>query len=223
MAALRAFQAFIGVFLGTPIGRKSVMAITGAASAFFLVFHLGVNLLIFTGSDAYDRYDEALHAIPFLSVIEVTLGLLMLTHITLGVLVFAQNFRARPTGYAMHVSAGSKTFASTTMPYTGLTILAFLIYHLWTMKFGPGGELPVSERVQLILEDPLRAAAYGVGLIAVGFHLSHGATSALLTLGLRHQLHDPWVDLMGRAAATMMSLAFGGIVVWFLWQGVHVG
>jgi succinate dehydrogenase / fumarate reductase cytochrome b subunit len=223
MVALKAFQAFVGVFLGTPIGRKTVMALTGAASALFLVFHLAGNLVIFSSPAAFDSYAEGLHAIPFLPVIEATLGLLMLTHISLGVLLFVQNLLARPTAYETRGSAGAKTFASTTMPYTGLTILAFLVYHLWTMKFGVTSDLLASERVGRILVDPLRATAYGVGLVAVGFHLSHGATSALLTLGLRHQLHDPWVDVMGRVAATVMSLGFACIVVWFLWHGGHVG
>jgi succinate dehydrogenase / fumarate reductase cytochrome b subunit len=223
MAAFKAFQAFVGVFLGTPIGRKTVMALTGAASALFLVFHLVGNLVIFTGPAAFDRYAEGLHAIPFLPAFEAGLGLLFVTHISLGVLLFVQNLLARPTAYKQHDSAGAKTFASTTMPYTGLMILAFLGYHLWTMKFGVTSDLLASERVGRILEDPLRAAAYGVGLIAVGFHLSHGATSALLTLGLRHHLHDPWVDVMGRVAATAMSVGFACIVVWFLWHGGHVG
>jgi succinate dehydrogenase / fumarate reductase, cytochrome b subunit len=223
MVAFKAFQAFVGVFLGTPIGRKTVMALTGAASALFLVLHLVGNLVIFTGPAAFDSYAEGLHAIPFLPVIEVGLGLLFVTHVSLGVLLFVQNLLARPTAYKQHGSAGAKTFASTTMPYTGLMILAFLGYHLWTMKFGVASDLLASERVGRILEDPLRAAAYGVGLIAVGFHLSHGATSALLTLGLRHQAHDPWVDVMGRVAATAMSVGFASIVVWFLWHGGHVG
>jgi len=58
MLAFKAFQAFVGVFLGTPIGRKTVMALTGAASAVFLVFHLAGNLVIFTGAAAFDRYAE---------------------------------------------------------------------------------------------------------------------------------------------------------------------
>jgi succinate dehydrogenase / fumarate reductase, cytochrome b subunit len=223
MLAFKAFQAFIGVFLGTPIGRKTVMALTGAASALFLAFHLVGNLVIFSGSAAYDRYASRLHSVPFLSGMEVTLGVVMVTHVTLGVILFVQNLMARPTAYANRGSAGAKTFASSTMPYTGLVILAFLFYHLWTMKFGPGADLPASERVQRILEDPARAIAYGIGLTAVGFHLSHGATSALLTLGLRHHLHDPWVDVMGRIAATAMSLGFGCIVAWMLWRGGHVG
>jgi succinate dehydrogenase / fumarate reductase, cytochrome b subunit len=219
MAAVRAFQAFLGVFFGTPIGRKTVMALTGAGAAAFLLVHLAGNLVVFKGPGAFGRYAAGLHGFPFLPVLEVGLGLLLIAHVSLGVLLFVQNLLARPTGYASHASAGAKTLASTTMIYTGLATLAFILFHLWTVKFGPGTDRPVYERVERLLRDPLVATAYAAGVVAVGLHLSHGASSALLTLGLRHPLHDPWVDLLGRIGAALMAVGFASVVVWFVVLG----
>jgi succinate dehydrogenase / fumarate reductase cytochrome b subunit len=216
MLAVRAFQAFLGAFWGTPIGRKTIMAISGLGSALFLVFHLGGNLVILSGRGAYETYSTGLASIPFLPVIEVLLGLMALTHAGLGLVLFLQNLLARPIRYSQHVSAGGKTVASATMIYTGVLIFAFLILHLWDMRFGGNAARPMYDRVAALLAQPVHATLYALGLTAVGLHISHGATSALLTLGLRHELHDPWVDLLGRIFAWVLAAGFGIIVAWCL-------
>jgi succinate dehydrogenase / fumarate reductase cytochrome b subunit len=219
MAAVRAFQAVLSVFLATPMGRKTLMALTGMGAAAFLLVHLFGNLVALEGATAYDRYASGLHAIPFLFVAEIGLGLLLLTHISFGIALFVQNFAARPHRYDVSASAGAKTVASTTMLYSGFTILLFVAYHLWTVKFGPSASLPAYARVRSVLHEQWPAFAYGVGVAAVGLHLSHGASSALLTFGLRHKLHDPWVDLLARIAAVTVALGFASVVLWFFMNG----
>jgi succinate dehydrogenase / fumarate reductase cytochrome b subunit len=220
MLAVRAFQAFLGAFWGTPIGRKTIMAISGLGSALFLVFHLGGNLIFLSGRDAYQQYSAGLASLPFLLVIEVLLGLMALTHAGLGLVLFVQNLLARPIRYSRHAWAGGKTVASATMIYSGTLIFAFLLLHLWDVRFGGNAARPMYDRVAHPLAQPVHAALYAIGLTAVGLHVSHGATSALLTLGLRHELHDPWVDLSGRIFAWVLAVGFGVIVAWCL---THTG
>ena len=51
--------------------------------------------------------------------------------------VTLQNKAARPEGYYMKTKTGrGSTFASSSMPYTGLILLAFIIFHLQGIKFG---------------------------------------------------------------------------------------
>jgi hypothetical protein len=58
--------------------------------------------------------------------------------------------------------------------------------------------------------------------MAVGFHVSHGVTSALLSLGLRHPLYDSWVDLLGKVCAFLLGAGFAAIVLSFIiWGGTH--
>jgi succinate dehydrogenase / fumarate reductase, cytochrome b subunit len=222
MAAVRAFQAVLSVFLSTPMGRKTVMALTGVGAAAFLVVHLLGNLVALEGAPAYDRYASGLHAIPFLIVAEVGLGVLFVTHVTLGIMLFFQNVAVRPQGYDVRASAGAKTLASSTMLYSGLTILAFIVYHLWTIKFRPPQTASEYDRVHTVLHQPWPAVAYAVGICAVGLHLSHGAPSALLTFGLRHHLHDPWVDMFARIAAVAVAIGFASVVAWFFLNGARL-
>jgi succinate dehydrogenase / fumarate reductase cytochrome b subunit len=195
------------------------MSLTGLGAIGFLVVHLLGNTVIFDGASTFNAYARSLHAIPFLPLMEISLGLLFLAHITLGIVLTLKNAAARPTPYAARTDAGAKSFASTTMIYTGSVILAYMLYHVWTIAVAPGAHTPAFDRVKSALVNPWSAAAYLVGLAALGLHLSHGASSALLTLGLRHPLHDAWVDVFGKVAAVLLSATFASIVGWFLIKG----
>jgi len=195
------------------------MSLTGLGGIAYLVMHMLGNLVVYEGPATFNGYAEGLHSLPFLPLLEAALVGLFLFHILLGIILTLQNWAARPITYAKLANHGAKTFASTTMIYTGLTILAFMLFHVWSVRISPSEGTPVFDRVKHDLTIPLFACIYAVGLVAVGLHLSHGASSCLLSLGLRHQLHDPWVDLLGKVAATVMALAFGTIVFCFLFFG----
>jgi succinate dehydrogenase / fumarate reductase cytochrome b subunit len=205
----------VKTFLTRSIGKKGLMAVTGAGAIAFVIVHLFGNLIVFRGPEAFDAYGHGLHAIPFLFLAETGLGILFVTHVTLGVLLTLQNWAARPVGYRRQGSAGGKTLASSTMIYTGLLVLAFILLHLWTMVLGPAGEIPVFERVEDVFSVPWQTGAYMVGVVALGLHLFHGASSVLITLGLRHPLHDGWVDGVNRLVAISLAAGFLAIAGWF--------
>jgi len=220
MSASKAFKRFLFPFFITSVGRKTVMSLTGVGAIGFLVFHVLGNWVVFKGESAFNVYARTLHALPFLPLLEVGLAALFLAHLALGVILTFSNLAARPVPYAVKVSAGRQTFASTTMIYTGLIILAYMIFHVWTMSIRPSETVPAFDRVQAELTTRWCAALYLVALSALGIHVSHGASSALLSLGLRHPLHDPWLDTFGKIAAAVLAAGFGVIVLSFaIWGG----
>ena len=49
--------------LGSSIGAKAVMAITGVALVGFVIVHMAGNLLVFAGKDAFNDYAETLQSL----------------------------------------------------------------------------------------------------------------------------------------------------------------
>ncbi|HSO19012.1 MAG TPA: succinate dehydrogenase, partial [Desulfosarcina sp.] len=117
--------------LGSSIGKKLMMAVTGFSFCGFLVTHLAGNLTIYGGRDAFNSYAEHLHSLgPLVTAAELVLLTLFLVHVGTGVILFLQNLKARPVRYAVNKNAGGRTLGSATMPYTGVLILAFIVFHL---------------------------------------------------------------------------------------------
>jgi succinate dehydrogenase / fumarate reductase cytochrome b subunit len=203
------------IFLGSSIGRKIVMGVTGFGLAGFLMFHLVGNAFLLQGEAAFNSYLKLLQGIPVLPIIEVGLGAFFLLHVAVGITLTCQNFFARPVNYQVRTTAGSATLASRSMIYTGGTILIFIAYHLWSLR---AGRLPNDSpwmRVQSILTNPISVAIYSAGFFALGMHLFHGFSSMMVTLGLRHPRHDAWVDLLCRAGALGLALCYAGLAFYF--------
>jgi succinate dehydrogenase / fumarate reductase cytochrome b subunit len=199
------------IFLGSSIGRKAVVGFSALGLAGFLMFHLVGNSFLLKGAAAFNTYAKLLHSLPFLLVIEVGLGAFFLLHVVLGGLVTWQNYCARPVGYQVRATAGSATWASRLMIYSGGTILVFIAYHLWTLN---AGSLPNESpwlRVQSILTNPVSITIYAAGFLALGLHLFHGFSSLLVTFGLRHARHDAWVDVVCRAGALVLALGYASL------------
>ena len=101
--------------LGTSIGKKLMMAATGLSFIGFLVVHLAGNLTLYGGADAFNSYAAHLHALgPLLAVAEFVLLGLFVTHVLSGLILFWQNFTARPSRYAVNRNPGGKTIGSAT-------------------------------------------------------------------------------------------------------------
>ena len=116
-------------YFAASIGKKQLMALTGFGLIGFTVTHLLGNFLILAGPDAFNLYAHTLVSNPLIYVAEAGLLGMFLGHIGLAVVLKLQNMSARPQAYHVKVKTGrGETFASSTMPYTGLIILIFLIF-----------------------------------------------------------------------------------------------
>ncbi len=187
----------VGAFLKSTIGRKVVVGLSGLALIGFLVLHLLGNLLVFKGPEAFNHYAHVLVSNPLLKLAEIGLLFIFLAHVLTAAILTLLGRRARPVSYTGKHRAGHtsrKSVASSTMIWTGLVTLVFVVLHLKTFKWGPmygsAGDPAVRDLYRLVLEifaHPGYVAWYGVAMFLLGFHLSHGVSSAFESLGFGHR------------------------------------
>jgi succinate dehydrogenase / fumarate reductase cytochrome b subunit len=206
-------------FLESSIGKKIMVAAAGILLCGFLVAHLLGNMLLFVGADAFNHYAETLEHNILLPVAEVGLFLLFIVHIILSYRATYLNRKARPDGYQVYKSKGARTWGSRSMAITGTLVLAFLIVHIKTFKFGGGGA-DLYTHVVTWFANPLYASFYVLALGGLGLHLSHGVQSAFQTFGLNHPRYSPLIRKAGLVFAGFIFLGFASMPLYF---GFFVG
>jgi len=158
--------------ISSSIGKKLIMAITGLCFCFFLILHIIDNLIIYKGKEAFDAYVKTLHSFPlFIAFIEIGLIIFALLHIYFGMVLFYENWKARPIGYQVKKGAGGKTLSSSLMPYTGLYILAFVIVHLINFRFADHTEKSLYDMVSSAFSNPIYVVFYAFSMIVVALHV----------------------------------------------------
>lgn len=184
------------------IGSKSLVGITGLGLSLFVLSHMAGNLLILVDPKAYNLYGHALVTNPFIYVAEAGLIVLFVAHLVKAILLTLKNHQARPQKYAVASSGDKKTSAVTkTMWAQGLVIFVFLILHLITFKYGETYEViydgqTVRDLHRLVVEvfaQPGYVIGYFISMLVLGFHLSHGVSSAFQTLGFNHPHYTPMI------------------------------
>ncbi len=204
------------------IGRKAVMAVTGALMVLFVIGHLLGNLTIFAGPDGLNSYAEHLHSLaPVVWITRVVMGTAVLLHLVLSIQITVENSKAKPEKYAVsrHLKA---TFASKNMFWTGLVLGAFIVYHLlhFTFRVTPDvaaftGEVPgnVYGMVTTALHATATGIVYVIAMVALFLHLSHGVQSLFQTLGLSNGVMLPRYSAGGKVASLIFLVGFGAIPV----------
>lgn len=219
--------------LKSSVGKKCVMGLTGLFLCFFLVVHLGGNLLLYAGEEKYDHYAHTLHANPALVLVaEVILYAAFIVHIYLAFVTNRENHEARGNPYAMkQTKRADRTFnilgftPDTTMFVTGAVVLGFLLIHLNDFSWGIFGAEKVAgrepfDKAQTLMQDPLRAAIYAVGALFLGVHVAHGLQSAFQSLGLNHPRYRRLLVRISIVFAFIVTLGFGSFSLWGL-SGPH--
>ena len=203
--------------LGSSIGKKLMMAATGIAFLLFLCAHLIGNLTIYGGSDAFNAYAERLHSLGvLLTVFNLGLILFAVIHISTGLVLFIQNLKARPKRYHNDQPAGGRTWSSKTMPYTGILILCFVIFHLINFTFVDKSSTTIYEIVSSAFASPLYVALYIIAVIIVGFHVRHGLWSAFQTIGANHPRYMPVIMIASVVFGLIVGLGFGMLPIYIL-------
>jgi succinate dehydrogenase / fumarate reductase cytochrome b subunit len=130
-------------------------------------------------------------------------------HITTGLVLFLQNRKARPVSYTTYASAGGRTLSSRTMPYTGLIILAFVVFHLFHFTFVDKTAATIFDLVTVAFNRPGVTALYAVAMVIVALHVRHGFWSAFQTIGANHPKYMPAVSVLSLAAGWAVAAGFG--------------
>lgn len=186
------------------VGKKWVMAITGLLMMGFLVAHMIGNLKMYLGPEEYNDYAHALRTLlhPILpnnvALWLVRSGLIVAfaLHLHSAYSLTMMNRRARPVQYQSKRDYIAANFASQTMRYSGIIVLAFIGFHLGQLTFGkvaaPGFEDGmVYENVVQALKQPWVAIVYIISNLALGVHLFHGSWSMFQSLGVNNPRINP--------------------------------
>lgn len=204
-------------FLSSTVGKKYIMGVTGLIWAGFVLAHMSGNLLMFISPDAYNAYGHALTSGKFIYVAEAVLILAFLSHVYCAISLTIQNRQAKGSQYAVVASGAKKvTPASRMMAVQGSFILAFIIMHIATFKYGTHYETTVDGVVmrdlfKLIVEvfkQPGYVAWYVVSLVLLGFHLSHGFKSSFQSLGLLLRNNEAMIKKVSCLYAILVAAGF---------------
>ena len=204
-------------FWNTTIGKKAVMAVTGAILAAFVVGHLLGNLQIFLGPDRFNGYSRLLKALPeLLWPVRIILLASVILHIWSSVQLAVVKSEARPIGYTRSKSTAS-SYASRTMYMSGPILAAFIIYHLMQFTFGVGGTPFMESDPYGNVINGFRVPAVSLFyIIAMGLlclHLRHGLSSIAQSLGLSHPRYTPRLQALSAIVAMLIFFGFVSIPV----------
>ena len=212
----------IGTILRSSIIKKQILAVSGLCLCGFLIVHLLGNCLIYVGGDAFNLYAHTLINSPLIYPAEFILFLLFLTHIVMAISLVIENHQARPHKYYMKVHTGrGANFASSTMPYTGIITLIFLVTHLLHFKFGAeyftivNGE-QMRDIYRLVMEyfaDPLHVLWYIFAVCVLGVHVGHGFWSAFQSLGIDHPNYNMLIKKTSRIFGVIIGLGYSALPV----------
>ena len=209
---------------------KILIGITGLGLVLYLIIHIVGNLMVFGGPSFFNRYAYVLESNPVTPVIEIGLLLIFLVHVYKTVTMFLSNQQARPSRYVQKKRAGytsRKSFASTTMIFTGLWLLLFIIIHVKAFRYGTEYAWAEGGRDLYRLEienfsNPLIVVFYVLSMLIVGSHLWHGASSAFQSLGLDHPRWTPRIRATGKILAVAIAGGFITIAVWAYLVAIQV-
>lgn len=214
------------------IGKKLIVAVTGIVMVLFLAGHLTGNLLIFAGREAFNDYAQFLHEAGHGALIWIArIGLLaaVTLHVIATIQLTRQNRAARKEKYEYKTVIQAKK-SSRLMIWSGLTILAFIIFHIlhFTVKIA-GGFAEMVDQDYLKATGETRHDAYGmviagfqnqcINWVIVAFyiiamsllcsHLSHGVGSIFQTLGWRSKKSQ---DLIRKVSLGYAFIIWAGFI-----------
>ena len=201
--------------VSTSVGKKLLMAVTGLCFCGFLAGHLLGNFTIFGGGELFNSYAEHLQSLGIvLRGVEAGLVCFALVHIGTGLFLFFQNRAARPVRYKINRRAGGRTLGSATMPYTGLLLLCFILFHLVQFTFADKTEATIYEIVSTAFQSPVYIILYIAAVVIAGVHVSHGFWSAFQSFGLNHPKYMPLIRGIGLFLALVVAVGFGSLPVY---------
>jgi succinate dehydrogenase / fumarate reductase cytochrome b subunit len=229
-------MTLVSSLLRASIGRKFLMAVTGVVLIAFVTGHLIGNLQIFGPPDQINGYAHFLQSLgPTLWAVRLVLLACVLIHIGIGVQLTLENWGVRPEKYEFSHTIQA-TLSSRTVRWTGVVVLAFLLYHLAQFTLGwahadefksrheyamsadfhllgfpvvaKGQEVhDVYSMVYLGFSHPLVSLFYIIAVGLLSFHLAHGADSMFQSLGWRS---EKWAGLLKKIVAFYCVLYFLG-------------
>ena len=206
-------------FWASTVGKKIVMAITGAILFVFVIGHLLGNLQVYEGQAKLNAYGAFLHNIgEILWPVRIILLICVTLHIIATVQLALLKKRARPIGYSRKQAIAS-SYASRTMYWSGPIVLAFIIFHLLHLTAGyihPGAayiEGDVYHNVVSGFQVWWVSLSYIVAIVLLGLHLRHGLWSMFQSVGILQQQHTATLKWAAMIIALLIVLGYISIPI----------
>jgi succinate dehydrogenase / fumarate reductase cytochrome b subunit len=202
-------RPFLLDLYSTAVGKKYVMAISGIAMMGFVLFHMIGNLKMYMGATALNHYAEFLKELLYpiapkgvvLWILRGGLITMLFLHLHAAWSLTRLNRFARAVKYQGPRDYQVAKFASRTMRWTGIIVLAYLVWHLLDFTFGTVNAVgtdsifvrgEVYQNVVRSLDRPVVAAFYVLANVLLGIHLFHGAWSIFQSLGWNNPRFNNW-------------------------------
>lgn len=200
------------------VGAKAVMAVTGVLLLLFVLAHMVGNLQVFSGREQLNAYAAFLKGLgPVLWALRLGLLACLVLHVWAATVVTRRNRAARPIEYQQKQDRVT-TYAARTMVWSGILVLAFVVYHLLHFTLGiydPAGAFDgrdaqgrpdVYGMVIAGFQNVPTTIAYVVAQVILCVHIHHGASSLAQSLGARGRRNRRWTDLLGPGLAGLILL-----------------
>ncbi len=202
------------------VGRKFIMALTGAFLVLFLTFHCLMNAVAIVWPVAYNSVCEFLGANWYALVGTVVIAVFAVIHIFYAVWLTLQNRKARGhERYAISKRPKAVEWSSQNMLVLGIVVLAFLVVHLiqfWAKMqmaeiAGTVEAFPPAAGTIFLQEafgQPWTLVVYAVGFVALWFHLTHGFWSMFQSVGWDNKVWMNRLKCVGNWWVTIVVVLF---------------
>ncbi len=228
---MNALTRSLSAFWKSSIGKKFIVAVTGIVFVAFVAGHLAGNLLVFAGREVFNEYALFLHAAAHGSAVWVARAVLLVSlvaHVAATISLNIHNRQARKQYEKRDTIQASKP--SLTMMWSGLTVLAFIIYHLMHFTVRAANEygtyidehhllatgIERHDAWRMVIEGFSWGPAvifYLIAMTLLAFHLWHGFGSMFQTLGLRSKRSASLIDNAAKVFAAVIWAGFVSIPV----------
>jgi len=212
------------------LGKKYLMAGSGAVLFLFVIGHLAGNLQIFLGPESINRYGNFLQTnVELLWPVRIALLGIIGIHIWSATKLTLENRAARPIAYQQWKPTAA-TYASRTMMYSGVVVAVFIVYHLlhFTVmvtavnmtggkNFGQFVDSKGRHDIYTMMISGFKVPEVsifyilGVGLLCL--HLSHGVSAMFQSLGWKKRSYGPCLDRAANWVAWLIFLGYSSIPI----------
>ena len=209
------------------IGKKVVMAVTGAVLILFVIAHMAGNLKIFSGPTEINDYSRFLREVAYpelaygqlLWIVRIVLLVCAVLHIVAAVQLTRMNWQARPVGYDSRKNVET-TWGALTMRWGGLLLAVFIVFHLLHFTAGVVGFQPGQFEHLMVYQNVVAgfsvwpiAVFYVVAMGALCLHLDHGIWSMLQTLGCVTVDNTQSLRIFSRIIAIVIFVGFVSVPI----------
>jgi succinate dehydrogenase / fumarate reductase, cytochrome b subunit len=225
----------LATFWATAVGKKVVMAVTGAIMVAFVLAHMLGNLKIFAGPAEINAYSRALRTLgqpelgygDALWIVRIVLLAAVTLHIVAAVQLTRLSWHARPVTYEYRKNVET-TWGAKTMRWGGLLLALFIVFHILHFTMGAVGFAPGQYRDLHVYQNVVAgfslwpvAAFYIIAMAALCLHLDHGIWSFLQTFGWSTSRNVTTLRAISRIIALVIFAGFVSVPLSVMTGLVH--